>query len=43
MIKNYVKRKWEWVDKNPRKAARKAAWISWLKGLVTGLLLSLLF
>jgi hypothetical protein len=39
MIKNYVKRKWEWVDKNPR----KAAWISWLKGLVTGLLLSLLF
>lgn len=39
MINNYFKRKWEWVDRNPR----LAAWIGWAKGLITGLILSLLF
>ena len=35
MIKEYIKKKWEWVDKNPR----LASWLGWLKGLITGLLI----
>jgi len=35
-IFNYVKAKWAWADANPR----KAIWISWLKGLVHGLILA---
>ena len=35
MIKGYLKRKWLWVDKNPR----LASWLSWIKGLVSGLLI----
>lgn len=36
MIKRYIKWKWEWVDNNPR----KSVWISWLKGIVTGIIIS---
>lgn len=42
-LKGYIKWKmdgqWKWVDKNPR----KAAWIAWLKGLITGLLIYYFF
>jgi len=34
-LKTYLKRKWEWVDRNPRLAAL----ISWFKGLFTGFLI----
>ena len=34
MIREYIKKKWEWVDKNPR----LASWLGWFKGLITGLL-----
>ena len=37
-LQSYLKRKWQWVDNNPR----KAAWIGWAKGLLTGLLICLL-
>jgi hypothetical protein len=38
MYENYLKRKWKWVDENPR----TAAWIGWVKGLITGFLISLI-
>ena len=34
MLKEYIKKKWQWVDKNPR----LASWLGWFKGLITGLL-----
>ena len=36
MYNNYLKRKWEWVDDNPR----AAAWLGWVKGLITGFLIA---
>lgn len=33
MIKEYLERKWVWVDKNPR----LVSWLGWIKGLITGL------
>ncbi len=35
MIKEYLKRKWLWVDKNPR----LASFLGWVKGLIFGLLI----
>ena len=35
MIKEYLERKWLWVDKNPR----LASWLGWIKGLILGLLI----
>ncbi len=35
MIKEYLKRKWAWVDENPR----LASWLGWLKGLISGFLI----
>ena len=35
MLREYIKKKWEWVDKNPR----LASWLGWIKGLITGLLI----
>ena len=37
--KTYLKRKWEWVDRNPR----TATWIGWFKGLLTGFILYYIF
>ena len=34
MIKEYLERKWVWVDKNPR----LASWLGWIKGLIKGLI-----
>jgi len=38
-LKNYVTRKWQWVDENPR----PAVWLAWVKGLVHGLLIYYFF
>lgn len=38
MYKEYLKQKWEWVDSNPR----TAAWLGWVKGIIVGILLTLL-
>ena len=35
MIKNYIKRKWDWVDRNPR----LAVWISFFKGIIFGIVI----
>ena len=35
MIKEYLKRKWLWVDKNPR----LASFLGWVKGLIFVLLI----
>ena len=35
LFSDLIKKKWEWVDKNPR----LASWLGWLKGLITGLLI----
>lgn len=37
MYKEYLKRKWEWVDENPR----PAAWLGWMKGIIFGIGVSL--
>ena len=37
MYKEYLKRKWEWVDENPR----TAAWLGWMKGIIFGIGVSL--
>ena len=39
MYKEYLERKWEWVDENPR----LAAWLGFVKGIVFGIGLVLLF
>lgn len=39
MYKEYLERKWEWVDENPR----TAAWLGFVKGIVFGIGLTLLF
>mgnify|MGYP000847817736 CR=1 FL=1 len=39
MYKEYLDRKWEWVDENPR----TAAWLGFVKGIVFGIGLVLLF
>ena len=33
MIKEYLERKWIWVDKSPR----LASWMGWIKVLISGL------
>ena len=38
-IKNYIDMKWEYVDNNPR----KSAWISWVKGLIVGMMIMVCF
>ena len=38
MYKEYLKQKWEWVDSNPR----TAAWLGGVKGILVGILLTLL-
>jgi len=39
MYKEYLERKWAWVDENPR----TAAWLGFVKGIVFGIGLVLLF
>ena len=39
MYKEYLERKWEWVDENPR----TAAWLGFLKGIIFGIGLTLFF
>ena len=39
MYKEYLEKKWEWVDENPR----TAAWLGFVKGIVFGIGLVLLF
>jgi len=38
-FKNYIQKKWEWVDKHPR----AAAWLGWFKGFVAGFLIWYIF
>jgi len=37
LYREYLKRKWEWVDENPR----TAAWLGWMKGIIFGIGISL--